>query len=149
MILSSSPARFSSSRLDIWVMELRRDAVAARIVTVKAVQQARSRKPKRSNRAAIERQLDKLEDLYITSDRMTKEKYEERRAAILAKLVDDEPEGPVPELAGLEKIQELFDSGVEAIYQGLTREERRQFWRGILNSVSIKDGQLVAVDFIE
>lgn len=141
--------RCSEAKLEEELMDFVRDAVAARIVTVKAVQQARSRKPKRSNRAAIERQLDKLEDLYITSDRMTKEKYEERRAAILAKLVDDEPEGPVPELAGLEKIQELFDSGVEAIYQGLTREERRQFWRGILNSVSIKDGQLVAVDFIE
>ena len=141
--------RIKESELERELMGFVKEAVAARIVTVKAVQQARARKPRKSNREAIERQLDKLEDLYISSDRMTKERYEEKRAAILAKLVDDEPETPMPELADLEKIQALFDSGVETIYQDLTPEERREFWRGILNSVTVRDGKIEAVDFIE
>ena len=118
-------------------------------MTVKSVQQARAKAPRRSNRAAIEKQLDKLEDLYISSDRMTKEKYEEKRQAILAKLIDDGPEPEPVDLISLEKIQALFDSGIEAIYADLSPEERRQFWRGILNSITIKDKQITAVDFIE
>ncbi|MGN1025504.1 MAG: recombinase family protein [Faecousia sp.] len=149
MATCPSSRRINEARMEQELLDFVRDALAARIVTVKAVQQARARKPRRSNREAIERQLDKLEDLYITSDRMTKEKYEEKRQAILAKLVDDEPEAPLPELADLEKIQALFDSGIDALYQGFTPEERREFWRGILNSVTVKDGQIVAVDFSE
>ena len=144
-----STRRVNESRLEQELMEFVKEAIAARILTVKSVQQNRARKPRKSNRAAIEKQLDKLEDLYISSERMTKEKYEEKRQAILAKLVEDEPETPMPELADLEKIQELFNSGIETIYQDFTPEERRVFWRGILNSISVRDGKLVAVDFIE
>lgn len=149
MAACPSPRRISEPKLEKELMEFVREAIAARILTVKSVQQARARKPRKSNRAAIEKQLDKLEDLYISSDRMTKEKYEEKRQAILAKLVEDEPETPMPELADLERIQALFNSGIETIYQDFTPEERRTFWRGILNSISVRDGKLVAVDFIE
>lgn len=144
-----STLRVKEPKMEQDLMAYVKDAIAERIVQVKSVQQARARKPRKSNREAIERQLDKLEDLYISSERMTKEKYEEKRQAILAKLVEDEPEEQLPELADLEKIQALFDSGVEALYQDFTLEERRMFWRGILHEVSVKDGEIVSVDFIE
>lgn len=139
----------NEEKMEKQLMPYIREAVAARIVEVKAVQQVKPKKPKKGNREAIERQLDKLEDLYITSSRMTKEKYEEKRDAILAKLIEDEPEPEQPSLVSLERIQTLFDSGIEAIYEEFTREERRTFWRGILSSVTVKDGQIVDVDFIE
>lgn len=141
--------RVREDKLEKELLGFVREAVEARIMTVKSVQQARAKAPRRSNRAAIEKQLDKLEDLYISSDRMTKEKYEEKRQAILAKLIDDGPEPEPVDLISLEKIQALFDSGIEAIYADLSPEERRQFWRGILNSITIKDKQIAAVDFIE
>ena len=110
----------------------------------------KKRKPRKNNRASIEKQLDKLEDVYIASERMTKERYEKKKAAILAKLVeDDEPEEKLPELASLEKIQALFDSGVEALYQDFTPEERREFWRGILTEVKVKGQEIIDVDFVE
>lgn len=136
-------------KLEAELLEFVKEAITARILTVKAVKQNRARKPRKSNRAAIERQLDKLEDLYISSDRMTREKYEEKRQAILAKLIEDEPEPELPEIADLEKIQAIFNSGIEAIYEGFTPEERRIFWRGILNSIIVRDGKIIAVDFIE
>lgn len=127
------------------------EAVASQIVKVKAARQ--KQKPKRArknNRASIEKQLDKLDDLYISDDRMTKEKYEAKKAAILAKLVeDDEPEEKLPELADLEKIQALFDSGVADLYKDFTTEERREFWRGILTEIRVNNGQITGVDFIE
>ena len=137
-------------KLQQWLMEYVKKAVADQIAKVKAVTQAPKRKARKSNRAAIEKQLDKLEDLYITDDRMTKEKYEAKKAAIMAKLIEDnEPEEKLPELADLEKIQALFDSGIEELYKDFTPEERREFWRGILTEIRMDDRQLVGVDFIE
>ena len=141
--------RLREQNLEKELLVFVKEAIAARIVEVKSVKQTRARKPRKSNRAAIEKQLDKLEDLYISSERMTKEKYEEKRQAILAKLVEDEPETPLPELADLERIQALFNGDIESLYQDFTPEERRAFWRGILNRITVKDGKLVAVDFIE
>jgi hypothetical protein len=131
-------------------MEYVKESVAEQIVQVKKVAQAPKKKARKSNRADIEKQLDKLDDLYISNDRMTKEKYEAKKAAILAKLIpEEEPEEKLPELADLEKIQALFDSGIEALYADFTPEERREFWRGILTRIVLEKDKIAAVDFIE
>ena len=138
-------------KLEKRLLEYVEAAVAGQIVKVKAVKAAqKKKKPRTNNRASIEKQLDKLEDVYISSDRMTKERYEKKKAAILAKLVeDDEPEEKLPELASLEKIQALFDSGVKELYKGFTAEERREFWRGVLISVTMNGAEITGVEFIE
>ena len=141
---------FNEERLERALMEYVKVAVAEQIVKVKEVKSRPKKKAKKSNRASIEKQLDKLEDLYISDDRMTKEKYEAKKAAILAKLIeDDEPEEKLPELADLEKVQALFDSGVEELYKDFTPEERREFWRGVLSEVKVEGYKIVDVDFIE
>ena len=142
--------RINERTLEAQLLEYVKEAVADRIAKVEAVHQERKKRPARkSNRASIERQLDKLEDVYISSDRMTKERYEAKRAAILAKLIEDEPEPEVPQTAGLVKIQELFDSGVLELYEGFSLEERREFWLNIIREVRVKDGKIISVDFIE
>lgn len=137
-------------KLQKLLMEYVKESVAGQIVKVKSVSQAPKKKARKSNRAAIEKQLDKLEDLYITSERMTKEKYEEKKAAILAKLIpEEEPEEKLPELADLEKIQAMFDSGIEELYKDFTPEERREFWRGILTEAAVGKEGVTAANFIE
>lgn len=138
-------------QLEKMLLEYVKTAVAEQMVHVKAIKEARKKKkPKKSNREAIEKQLDKLEDLYISDDRMTREKYEAKKAAILTKLVaEDEPEEQLPELADLEKIQTLFDDGIEEMYQSFTPEERREFWRGILSEVRLKGREIVSMEFIK
>lgn len=146
----SQQYRYPEIKLQNDLMEYVKSSVADKIVQVKAVAAKPKTKRRKSNRASIEKQLDKLEDLYISDDRMTKEKYESKKAAILAKLIlEDEPEEKLPELADLEKIQAIFDSGIEEIYQTFTPEERREFWRGILTEVRIENDQIIDVDFIE
>ena len=144
-------AQVSETQLEDMLMEYVKKAVAEQIAKVRAVKDARKKKrPRKNNREVINRQLDKLEDVYISSDRMTKERYEAKKAAILAKLVeDDEPEEKLPELADLERIQALFDSGVEELYKGFTPEERREFWRGIITSVRIRGQEIDDIEFIE
>ena len=141
---------FNEEKLEEQLMAYVKESVAAKIVEVKAVRSRPKKKPKKGNRASIEKQLDKLEDLYISDDRMTKEKYEAKKAAILAKLiVEEEPEEKLPELADLEKIQALFDNGIEEIYQTFSPEERREFWRGILAEVKVEGYKIADVDFVE
>ena len=142
--------RMPEDKLQQMLMEYVKESVAEQIVQVKKVAQAPKKKARKSNRATIEKQLDKLDDVYISNDRMTKEQYEKKKAAILAKLIpEEEPEEKLPELADLEKIQALFDSGIEAIYEDFSPEERREFWRGILTRVVIEKDKIVAVDFVE
>jgi DNA invertase Pin-like site-specific DNA recombinase len=147
----SHKSSLSEAKLEKMLLEYVKESVAEQIVKVKEVTAAKKpKKGKKSNRASIEKQLDKLEDLYISDDRMTKEKYEAKKAAILAKLIpEDEPEEKLPDLADLEKIQALFDSGIEELYQEFSPEERREFWRGILTRVEIREREIVDVDFVE
>ena len=147
----SNRCRAREIRLQDALMEYVKTAVADQIVKVKEIKQARKKKPgRKSNRATIDKQLDKLEDVYISSDRMTKERYEQKKAAILAKLIEEEePEEKLPELADLERIQELFDSGIEELYKDFTPEERREFWRGILTEIKLRGHEIANVDFVE
>ena len=81
---------------------------------------------------------------------MTRERYEEKRAEILAQLVD--PEEPVeptgPDMATVEKLQALLDSGVLELYNGFTPEEKRRFWRGIVDHFEVTDRRVSAIYFL-
>ena len=122
--------------------------LADKITAVQEIERGRQKSPRKGNREQIEKKLDKLEDLYISSDRMTKERYEEKRAAILAQLVEPEPEEQQPALEDLQAIRDTLEGPVDLAYDGMTRMERRAFWRGILDSVTIRDAEIVGVDFL-
>ncbi len=136
--------------IEAQLLEYVKTSVADTIAKVEKIEHERNQKPKKkNNRAAIEKQLEKLEDVYIDSPTMTKEKYEKRKAAILAKLVEDEPEEKLPELADLEKVKAIFEGDILETYWSLNLEERREFWRGILTDIYIKDKKVVGVEFIQ
>lgn len=139
----------SEDKIEKQLLEMIQEAIAGRIAIVKEVTQEHKNRPKRKgNRATIEKQLKKLKNLYI-EDEMTWEEYQVKKEKILAKLIEDEPEPDLPQVADLEKIQELLNSGVLELYKEFTEEEKREFWRGILRRITVKDGQVVDVDFIE
>ena len=108
------------------------------------------KKPKKINdRAAIEKQLEKLGEVYIGSLTMTKEKYEQKKAAIPSKLEPEEPEEQLPELADLEKAKALFEGDIEETYESLDMEERREFWKNILTEIHVFDKKVVGAEFIK
>ncbi len=136
--------------IEAQLFEYVKTSVADTIAKVEAIEHERKQKPKKkTNRAAIEKQLEKLEDVYIDSPTMTKEKYEKRKAAILAKLVEDDPEEKLPELADLEKVKALFEGDIEETYKSLTLEEKREFWRNILTEIRIEDKKVISAEFLK
>ena len=141
---------FQEQSLEAQLFEYVKASVADTIAKVEQIKHERKQKPKKKvNRAAIEKQLEKLEDVYIESTTMTKEKYEKKKAAILAKLVEDEPEEKLPELADLEKVKALFEGDIEETYRHLSLEEKREFWRNILTEIHVRDKKVVGVEFIQ
>ena len=135
--------------LEEYLLGYVQEAVADRIAHVEKVIQEHKKRPKRkSNREQIEKKLKRLKNLYIDDD-MTWEDYQKKKAKILEDLIEEEPEPDVPEIADLEKIQNLLNSGVLELYKDFTPEEKREFWRGILRRVAVKDGKVIDVEFIE
>ena len=136
-------------RIEEHLLKAVQDVIADRIAHVESVIEAHKKKPKKkSNRAQIESKLKRLKNLYIDDD-LTWEEYQKKKAKILEQLVEEEPEPELPKVADLEKIQTVLNSGVLELYKDFTPEEKREFWRGILSKITIKDGQIVNVDFIE
>ena len=146
----SNKLNVREEHLEPQLLEYVKASVAETIAQVEKIEHEQKLKPKKkNNRAAIEKQLEKLEDVYIDSPTMTKEKYEQKKAAILAKLVEDEPTEQLPKLADLEKVQALFESDIEEVYETFTAEERREFWRNILTEVRIYEKEIKSISFIE
>lgn len=135
----------TEAKLERLLLPFVRDALDGQILELTALEAADRPARPAGNRAQIEKKLDRLEDVYINSERMTKERYEAKRAAILAQLVE-EPEPP-PALASLRELRALFAGGFDALYDGMTAEERRAFWRGVVESVSVARGMVTAVSF--
>lgn len=146
----SNKLTIREDQIEEQLMKYIRESVAETIAKVEKIEHEQKKKPKKKNdRAAIEKQLEKLEEVYIDSLTMTKEKYEQKKAAILSKLEPEEPEEQLPELADLEKVKALFEGDIEETYESLDMEERREFWKNILTEIHVFDKKVVGAEFIK
>ena len=140
---------FREDKLEAALVEFVTGAIDDKIAHVHQVTHERkTKKPKKGNKDKIEKQLKKLKNLYV-EDEMTWEEYQKKKADILEKLIPDEPEEKLPELADLEKVKTLFEGNISEIYNGFTEEERREFWRGIIAEAQSYKAKITSVDFIE
>lgn len=135
--------------IEQYLLDHVQEAIAGRIAHVKnVIQEHRQRPQRKSNRAQVEKKLKKLKNLYIDDD-MTWEEYQKKKAKILETLIEEEPEPDVPEVADLEKIQTLLNSGVLELYKDFTPEEKREFWLGIVSRIEMSGNEIKRVEFIE
>ena len=137
----------SEARLERELLPFVREALEGRIAEVTAVREKNKRRRPKSNRAQIEKRLERLEDLYINDETMTRERYEQKRAEILAKLVEPQPDNTEQELSSLEALRQIFSQSFDEIYQGMTDKEKQTFWCGILESVTVRNKQIIDIKF--
>lgn len=149
--LCNNKKNVSEKKIEKYLLETVREAVADKIAHVlKVTQEHRDRPKKKSNRAQIEAKLKRLKNLYIDAEEeMPWEEYQKRKAKILEQLIEEEPEPELPRIADLEQLQTLLDSGVLELYKDFTPEEKREFWRGIVSRIDALDGKIINVEFIE
>ena len=135
-------------KIEQYLLENIQESIAGHIAHVQSVLDAHKKRPKKkSNREQIEAKLKRLKNLYIDDD-LSWEEYQKKKEQTLAQLIEDEPEPEVPEIADLEKIQTLLNSGVLELYKDFTPEEKREFWIGIVRVIDVSNGEVVNVEFV-
>ena len=135
------------AKLEKLLLPYVREALDGRIAEITAVRTRKRGRPRKGNRDVIEKRLERLEDLYINDGTMSRERYEAKRQEILSRLIEPERPADDPELKSLEALRQLLGQSFDQIYAGLSPEERRTFWRGILESVTIRTGEITGIVF--
>lgn len=111
---------------------------------VKAKEAARKPVP---DRAAIQRKLSRLKDLYVndmidmTEYKADYDRYTVELTALEAEAV---PEERRPDISGLRK---LFVSGARVVYDAMDRTCRQNFWRGVLDHAAVTPENHVIIFF--
>ena len=103
---------------------------------------AAAKKKKPVDRAAINRKLNRLKDLYVDG-LIDKPTYLADRENLLSQLP---PEDPQPDLSAVRDI--LLQDGFEETYASLTREEKRSLWRSVLDHVTSDEYRNYSIFFI-
>lgn len=96
--------------------------------------------------AALNRRKDKLKDLYI-NDLISLDEYKQDRERIMAELSDLDSQ-KVPEQKDLTQIQELLKQPFEKIYNTFPEDERRYFWRSIIQNIQFDRNRNITVNYL-
>ena len=95
--------------------------------------------------AAIEKKLAKLKDLYI-NDLISLEEYKTDREQLCADIEAlKEPEPP----QDISKLKDLLSSDFESMYETFTKEEKRFFWRSIIQEIRFGKDRNIEIIFLQ
>ena len=100
--------------------------------------------------AAINRKINRLKDLYI-NDLITIEVYKkdlEEFSRQIEKLQNEKASDVPAALERLEDLQKQFSGNWRDLYNDLTEEEKRRFWRGILKKITVDQSGVSSIEFL-
>ena len=124
-----SEAKFETFLMDHLEMQLRDAEIEYR-------QKQKQKKPP-VNRAAIQKKLDRLKDLYV-EDLITKDQYKADYAKYTALL-----ETPHEPSSGFEGLRKIIGADFRERYETLTPPQKKALWRAILDHIEIdRDGNM-------
>ena len=103
----------------------------------------KEKKPIKGNRKAIEKKLQKLNDLYV-NDFIDMDKYKQEYEFLQSQIID-EPEHTTNDL---DFLKEFLNSNYESSYEEMTPEQKRALWRGIIKEIRIRHGKVASVIFL-
>ena len=100
-------------------------------------------KPVKSNRKAIEKKFQKLNDLYV-NDFIYMDKYKPEYESLKSQIIDvrEEPE------KDLTSVKELLSGNFKEIYKTRTVVQKRAFWRRIVKEIRVYKREIVSVVFL-
>ncbi len=111
------------------------------IVNVKTVEEKAV--PIKSNKKAIEKKLQKLNDLYV-NDFIDMDKYKQEYALLKSQIIDA-PEASKKDLTDLKK---FLDSNFREIYKTLSIMEKQALWRSVIKEIRVYKREIVSVVFL-
>lgn len=99
-----------------------------------------------AERERIERKIDRLKDLYV-NDLIDLEEYKADKERLLTDLASIPTEQRADETA-LEALRSLVGLNLEEIYTGMSRAEKRLFWRSVVKEIRFDSERHFFVDFV-
>lgn len=97
--------------------------------------------------AAAERKLSRLKDLYI-NDLLDMETYKADRAALLAEIGDLQGRATEGRTKAADSLRGLLSPDLWSLYADFTPEEKRRFWRGIIDKIEFGKDRSINVIFL-
>ena len=105
-------------------------------------------KPKpKSNISSLKEQLRRLEIVYMAGNKSDEEYLNEQRELkeAIRKAEDETPYNHVNR--DITHLKELLETDIESIYKTLDDEDKRRFWRTLINKIHIDGNKISHVDF--
>lgn len=96
---------------------------------------------------AISRKLDRLKTLYI-DDLIDLDTYKADRAALMGRLEDLQRRAAQSHTGDLDGLKRLLKPDVWELYEDFTPEEKRRFWRGILEKITFSRDRVFTIYFL-
>ena len=100
-------------------------------------------KPIKSNRKAIEKKMQKLNDLYV-NDFIDMDKYKQEYALLQSQIIDT----PETQKKDLTVLKQFLESNFREIYKTLSIMEKQAFWRSIIKEIRVYKKEIVSVVFL-
>jgi hypothetical protein len=110
------------------------------------VEQAAPKPKRKTNIATLKEKLRKLNVGYMAGN-FSDDEYLTQTATI-KKLLEEAEKEEAPQERDLTPLKKLLEIDYRSIYEGLTPEDRRRFWRGLIKELVIEKNDVKQVIFL-
>lgn len=100
--------------------------------------------------SALKKKVDRLKELFV-NDLITLEEYKKDKEQYLKQvevLETEQQKFQLPHEEAVSGLKALANADIGSIYNDLTIEEKRRFWRGIISSISIDKDRKLDIEFV-
>lgn len=111
------------------------------------VEKTKQKKKPTTNIPALKEKLRKLNVMYM-AESMTDNEYLEETTAIKALITKAEQETSLVEERDITPLKELLNTDFRGLYELMTLENKRRFWRGIIKEIHVEGNDVKNVIFL-
>lgn len=137
----------SEAKAEKWLLDNLEDLLKEEIARVELERTKPKKKPK-TNVTALREKLRRLEVVYMAGNKSDAE-YLAETAEIKEQIKQAEMERiDEPDESDIEALKATLETDFRGIYETLTQEEKRRFWRGLFKEIHVKGNDVQSVDFL-
>lgn len=96
---------------------------------------------------ALSKKLDKLKELFL-NDLISLEEYKVTREEIMTEM-EDLKRIPMPVNTNIDRLRMILKMDIESTYQKMNKEEKRNFWRGIIKEIRFGRDRKIEIIFLD
>ena len=136
----------SEIKIEKWLLTNIRRLMKEEIASVE-IERIKPRPKPKTNVAALREQLRRLEVVYMTGNKPDEEYIREQKELndAIRKAENNNPKTRADK--DLTMLNEILGTDFESVYKTLSEEDKRRFWRGLINKIYLDGNKMSHVDF--